>query len=102
MSIFMSVLVPLVIPVELAGAQWKEALDIPIDPNRLLPELNFLLQENEEISQEPQKPVVTPPPPAAKPNTLSERLRQLKRLRDEGLISEEEYIRKREALIDSL
>jgi hypothetical protein len=46
--------------------------------------------------------VAVPPGPAAPSPTAEERLRALKRLRDDNLITEEEFLMKRQAILKEL
>jgi membrane protease subunit (stomatin/prohibitin family) len=47
-------------------------------------------------------PAAAPPPPAPAANPVAEKLRQLKSLADEGLISQEEFNAKRQKLLDEM
>jgi hypothetical protein len=63
----------------------------------------LLLAEPESKSAFPKGTASSPPPPSqSEHRSIEERLQALKRLRDQGLITEEEYALKRSRLLDQL
>jgi putative oligomerization/nucleic acid binding protein len=65
-------------------------------------EATYLASNLRPPATPPATPPAEPEPPAAPARTAEERLQELARLRDEGLITPQEYDARRSAILDSL
>jgi hypothetical protein len=70
------------------------------DPLELAIDYTFLIKQGSEPSQSPASSEKSPSQPASQP--IEDRMGQLKRLYDQGLITEEDYRLKKQQLLDQL
>jgi regulator of replication initiation timing len=81
----------------------QESAQMSAEQERLRAEMEALKQELHTIRQTPAAvPVVSQPHQAEPTDSIKNRLRQLQDLRNENLISEDEYQAKRQEILDSL
>lgn len=81
----------------------QESTQMSAEQERLRTEMESLKKELQTIKQTPAvAPVVTQPTPPAAEDSIKTRLRRLKELRDEELITEDEYRAKRQEILDNL
>lgn len=106
MKIVGTVLLAIVgLPVELAGDLWKDASDLPVKGFRIKYVLEtFHLEALDAATVVTNKvsPAMTSKGQMEKPDSLVDRLRELKKLHDDDILTDEEYETRRKALVDQL
>jgi hypothetical protein len=81
----------------------QESAEVSAEQQRLRDEMESLKRELQAIKQAPAAaPAVTQPPRSETTDSIKLRLRRLKDLRDEELITEDEYRAKRQEILDNL